>query len=96
MGGQTEQPLSFERVGDGKYRIGLISAHGRLFGLLVKKESVMNPSARGGAYKDEWIAYSGALYVKERGESRIEATRKALAVLAAKGITPEPTSAPSD
>ena len=81
-------PTKFETIEPGqKYAVQVLSSSGRAFRLLVKKRSVPNPSVRGGAYKTEWVAYNGGLYVKEFGETRIEAATKGLAVLAAKGFT---------
>lgn len=83
---QPQQAFKFETIEPGKYRLALVSDSGRSFALLVKKESVPNPSARGGAYRDRWVAYNGGLYVKEHGETRIEAVTKALAALAKRNI----------
>jgi hypothetical protein len=88
--------LRFETVEPGKYRLPILSSHGRGFSILVKKEQVANPSVRGGAYRDRWVAYNGGLYVKEHGETRIEATMKALAFLTGRGFTVAPSGIRND
>lgn len=83
---------AFTTVGPGKYAAEITSRSGKTFRILVKKVQAPNPSARGGAYKDEWMAYNGGLYVKEHAETRQGAYDKAVAALVARNILPAATS----
>lgn len=83
--------FAFKSVSPGKYRLPLVTQQGD-FALIVKKFQTLNPSVRGGAYKYHWVAYNGALNVKEHGDTRHEATVKALRFLATRNIFPVSSS----
>lgn len=55
----------------GGYTTDLTAMSGRTFRVRVAKREVMNPSARGGAYRTEWQATHGD--VKGHGDTRDEA-----------------------
>lgn len=65
------------------YLTYLTSRTGRKMRVVVRKESVMNPSARGGAYKDQWVA-SHATY-KGHGDTRADAVHRLEAGFIARG-----------
>ena len=65
-------------VDDGYY-VTVTSALGRTFMFRVRKTESLNPSARGGAYRTEWVARARG--VKVYGETRKEAIQKAIVSL---------------
>lgn len=75
----------FAKVADSKYAVTVTLASGKVFRILVKKVSVGNPSARGGAYKDAWVAYNGALNLKVQAETRQGAYDEAIRNLQERG-----------
>ena len=77
----------FYKVADGKYAVDIINVvSGAERRILVKKVQVSNPSARGGAYKDGWVAYNGGMYVKVSAESRQGAFDAAMRSLADRNL----------
>jgi hypothetical protein len=68
-----------------KYALPITTVHGKDFRILVKKTQAPNPSVRGGAYMTRWVAYNGALNLREFGDTRQEAVGKAVAHLVQRG-----------
>jgi hypothetical protein len=68
----------FETIEPGKYAATITLRSGATRRILVKKVQAMNPSVRGGAYKTEWKAYNGGLYVSETADTRQAAFDKAI------------------
>jgi hypothetical protein len=69
----------------GTYAVDFTTAKGQTFRVKVAKREVMNPSARGGAYRTEWAAKFGDTIGS--GDTRTEAVNALVRKFAAKGIT---------
>lgn len=76
-----DMPTNFIKIGPSKYAVAITLANGQARRILVRKESVGNPSARGGAYMDRWHAYNGGMNLSVYGDTRQQAFDKAVAAL---------------
>jgi hypothetical protein len=77
---------NFTTIEPGKYAADITLRSGAARRILVKKQQVGNPSARGGAYMTRWMAYNGGLYVKVYGDTRKEAFENAMADLTRRNL----------
>lgn len=77
---------SFVQIAPGKYAVEVTLTSGNTRRILVRKEQVLNASARGGAYADRWHAYNGGMYLSEFGDTRQEAYDKAVQSLITRNL----------
>lgn len=75
--------MKFTKTHSG-YTVETTAKSGRTLRIRIRKQESLNPSARGGAYRTEWVAKFGTN--KATGDTRQEAVERLLQQLAKEGL----------